>query len=243
MAFDKAVHCHGPRAMLPVLKQRGGQAMGLFTRTKRRSDISPGTAPAGWYLDRPDSDQLRYFDGTQWTDHYAPNPRPASAASGTVAVGRTDRAPERTATPATGRPNANPSLLDLLDRLQLEAPRHPLDEQVEVAGETYHVKGIKKLYRERSRVIADVGCTLEDEVCTLVPEPWNPHDNNAVAVMIGRHHVGYLPADLAVDYAAGLAGLASRGLLATGEARIWAKSDGGVVRARVTLLIPEADVF
>ena len=57
------------------------------------------------------------------------------------------------------------------------------------------------------------------------------------------HQVGHLPADLAVSYAAPLAGLAAAGALATGEARLWAKSDGGVVRARVTILIPEASMF
>ncbi|AYE96966.1 hypothetical protein C0J29_21400 [Mycobacterium paragordonae] len=31
--------------------------------------------------------------------------------------------------------------------------------------------------------------------------------------------------------------------LATGEARIWAKSDDGMMRARVTILIPEASEF
>ena len=40
------------------------------------------------------------------------------------------------------------------------------------------------------------------------------------------HQVGHLPADLAVSYAAPLAGLAAAGALATGEARLWAKSDG-----------------
>lgn len=30
---------------------------------------------------------------------------------------------------------------------------------------------------------------------TLVPEPQNPHDHNAIAVYIAGHHVGYVPAD------------------------------------------------
>jgi len=32
---------------------------------------------------------------------------------------------------------------------------------------------------------------------TLVPEPSNPHDPNAVAVVIDGHHVGYIPRELA----------------------------------------------
>jgi hypothetical protein len=76
-----------------------------------------------------------------------------------------------------------------------------------------------------------------------VPEPWNPHDSNAVAVVVGDQHVGYLPAELAADYAVPLGRLVARGVLATGTGRIWALSDGGVVRARVTVLIPEASRF
>lgn len=30
--------------------------------------------PAGWHEDPNDASQLRYWDGEQWTDHYAPKP-------------------------------------------------------------------------------------------------------------------------------------------------------------------------
>jgi hypothetical protein len=33
-----------------------------------------GTTPAGWYADPSGSGQQRYWDGTQWTEHYAPAP-------------------------------------------------------------------------------------------------------------------------------------------------------------------------
>ena len=127
--------------------------------------------------------------------------------------------------------------------MRLEVPRHPLDEQVELTGETFQIKGIKKVFREHRMPIHDGGSTLEDLQCVLAPEPWNPHDPNAVAVMIDGHQVGYLPADLACDYARPLAQLANAGVLATGVARIWAKTDAGVARARVTVLIPEAQQF
>ena len=136
-----------------------------------------------------------------------------------------------------------PSLAEVVSRMRLEVPRHPLDEQVELAGETFAIKGIKKVFREHKMPIHDDGSTLEDLQCILAPEPWNPHDTNAVAVMVGAHQVGYLPADLARDYARPLAALANSGVLATGSARIWAKTDAGVARARVTVLIPEAEQF
>ncbi|MDO4919895.1 HIRAN domain-containing protein [Kocuria sp.] len=47
--------------------------------------------------------------------------------------------------------------------------------------------------------VADAGITPSFAV--LRREPQNPHDPNAIAVDIWGHHVGYLPADEAVDYA------------------------------------------
>lgn len=91
--------------------------------------------------------------------------------------------------------------------------------------------------------ITERGVTLNSARCILVPEPWNEHDPNAVAVMIGQNQVGYLAGDLAVSYTDGLQRIARLGYLATGEARIWAKSDDGIIRARVTILIPEACQF
>jgi hypothetical protein len=136
-----------------------------------------------------------------------------------------------------------PTVSAMIADLQLERPRQPLDEQVEVAGETFHVKGIKRVFADAGLPILSKGSTLDSVECILVPEPWNPHDQNAVAVAVGNHQVGHLPAELAIDYSAALLVLASNGYLATGEARIWAKSDSGLVRARVTVLIPEATVF
>ncbi len=34
------------------------------------------TAPAGWYADPNDASQLRYWDGSVWTDHFAPAQQP-----------------------------------------------------------------------------------------------------------------------------------------------------------------------
>lgn len=39
--------------------------------------LSPGTAPAGWHRDPHRHGQLRYWDGTQWTEHIAPEPSAA----------------------------------------------------------------------------------------------------------------------------------------------------------------------
>jgi hypothetical protein len=129
----------------------------------------------------------------------------------------------------------------MLHQLSLEPLRDPLDEQVEVVGETYNIAGIKKVFRGRGLPIPSAGMEINDAQCVLVPEPWNPHDANAVVVTIDGHQVGHLPAELAEGYAEPLAELAGTGYLVTGVGRIWAKDDGsGMVRARVTIVIPEA---
>jgi hypothetical protein len=136
------------------------------------------------------------------------------------------------------------SLSTIVETLELEAPRYPLEEQVEVTGETHHIKDIRRVFRDHDMPITAAGTTLDALRCVLVPQQWNEHDPNAVAVLVGPHHVGYIPAELARDYSLPLLRLAaSAGTLATGVARIWAKDDGGMVRARVTLLLPEAAVF
>lgn len=140
-------------------------------------------------------------------------------------------------------PPKHPSLAEIVAAATLEPPRYPLEEQIEVAGETYHIKGIKRVFSEAGAIITARGCTLEELQCVFVPEPWNQYDPNAVAIMVGLHHVGYVPADLAEDYSGPLRELASTGTLVTGEARIWAKVEGSMVRARVTVLAPDIDTF
>jgi hypothetical protein len=136
-----------------------------------------------------------------------------------------------------------PTFSEILQKLRVEESPHPLDEQVEVAGETHHIKDIRRLYRECGMPMTSKGSTIEDLQCTLIPERWNEHDPNAVAVLIHGHHVGYLPAELARDYSPPLLARAAEGLLISGVARVWAKEDAGVARARVTICIPEADVL
>ncbi len=201
--------------------------------------------PAAWYPDPSGGQRLRYWDGTAWTEHYAsPNhtqtpvvaPRQRLATTPGRGLFHRRRKPNRPA-------SMTPSLAELVRTMQLEPPRRPLDEQIEVAGETHHIRDIKRVYSDYGMPITPTGPTLEFVACTLVPEPWNPHDANAVGVLIGENLVGYVPADLAEEYAEPLNDLAARGILATGEARLWAKDESGVVWARVTVLAPYAEEF
>ena len=209
--------------------------------------------PAAWYPDPHDADQWRYWDGTAWTYHRAPR-RIASggslsrrsrhaAGSAVASVAPYEGVVHDHAFPSDAATDQPPSLAEIVERMRLEQLRHPLDEQVEVAGETHHIKAIKRVFTDNGMPVTAAGTTLEDLRCSLVPERWNRHDPNAVAVMVGLHHVGYIPAELARDYSPPLLTLASTGVLVTGVARIWAKLDAGVARARVTVLLPEAHVL
>lgn len=142
--------------------------------------------------------------------------------------------------PPAGRAKPQrPKLAEIVAQLRIDETARELDEQVEVAGETFYSRQIKAVFRGAEMVIASGGgSTLRNMDCVLVPDPWNDHDENAVAVFIDGHQVGHLPAELAEDYALPLRQIAERGLLVPGRARIWAKDDGGVIWARVTLLIP-----
>src|ERR1700733_12891034 len=192
-----------------------------------------------WYPDPAGTNRLCWWDGSRWTDHYAQIPAPEPPASAVPALSAahdssliTDyplQPTAKSALPHTGADGRNSSpLADIVAAATLEEPRYPLEEQIEVVGETYHIKDIRRVFEEAGMPINESGVTLKSIRCTLVPEPWNEHDPNAVAVMIGQNHVGYLAADLASSYTDGLLSIARLGSLATGEARIWGKSDDGI---------------
>lgn len=187
-----------------------------------------------WYPDPAGTNALRWWDGSKWTDDYAqiPAPEPATSAVPALSVTHspsliTDSGLRETEQPAMplrtatkeNRRSSSP-LADMVAAARLEDPRYPLEEQVEVVGETYRIKDIRRVFQDAGMPITERGVTLNSALCILVPEPWNEHDPNAVAVMIGQHHVGYLAAELAVFYTHGLQRIARLGSLATGEARI-----------------------
>jgi hypothetical protein len=142
--------------------------------------------------------------------------------------------------PAPQAPSSQ-DLTTIAARMPLDPRDRPLDEQVEVAGETHHTRAIRAVFRDVGGAITGKGSTLRDLQCTLIPEPWNQYDANAVAVLIGHHHVGYLPAELAEFYSGPLREIAQSGLLISGRARVWAKDDSGMTWARVTIAIPAVE--
>ena len=100
---------------------------------------------AAWHPapDRPG--YLRYWDGAQWTEHYSPVPAPVEAA--TPAVPSRIQLPKQPAA-RRGTQVVPPRVEELVAGCMHEEPRYPLEEQVEVSGETFYAKGIKRVFSQ-----------------------------------------------------------------------------------------------
>jgi hypothetical protein len=55
-------------AVLQIIKQRVDE----LEKSVISNAVKTRPSPAGWYSDPAGSGQWRYFDGSAWTDHYAP---------------------------------------------------------------------------------------------------------------------------------------------------------------------------
>lgn len=125
--------------------------------------------------------------------------------------------------------------------------------RVEVSGESYRQKEIRQLFGHQP---LSYGRELET-IAQLVPEPGNRFDKNAVQVRVDGNLVGYLPRELAGDYAPVLGMVVDAGAAPQCAARVWASDEVDVVfdrrggsqemvrglRARVTLDLAEAHLI
>jgi HIRAN domain len=92
---------------------------------------------------------------------------------------------------------------------------------VDVVGESHYADAVREVFGIGFR---PGGCELM-ATAQLVPEPWNRHDPDAVAVWVGERQVGYLPRHEAGRYAPVLARLVAEGRTPQVLARLWAASD------------------
>lgn len=88
------------------------------------------------------------------------------------------------------------------------SPKEPeWDYPTEVAGTEYRQDAIKKaviqLCKDSGDEFDPEDFYQEEVSASLIPEPDNEHDPNAVKVVIKRQHVGYLPRSLAASYPGG----------------------------------------
>jgi hypothetical protein len=195
--------------------------------------------PAAWYPDPENVAQQRYWDGTQWTEHRAP----AAGADFANALGNAADATARWLTKVTtAAPAGAPTFEQIAAACRDEAPRQPLSATVQALIGPQHVDPVRRVFADAAIPITGAGATLE-RPCRLVPNPWNPADPAAVAVLVGIHLVGQLPPDAAASYGPKLVALSQQQLLATGTASFTASYDGTVVSARATLSLPEVTAF
>ncbi len=91
-------------------------------------------------------------------------------------------------------------------------------EQVEVVGESFHFQQIRPLFPPHL-----AAATSEyTGTAILAPEPGNPHDPSAVAVVVEGRRIGYLPKDTAPAYSRLFQAMARQGLRPTTPVRIHA---------------------
>ena len=204
--------------------------------------------PAGWYPDPHDATQFRYWDGAQWTDHRSPR----TATGQQLASAGQDLA-DGLATAFTSFGSwvqqntaaqpGTPTFASVAASCRDEPARQPLSRRLDLALTPLDVEGVRQLYAATGTAITPDGISLDNEVCRLVPNPWNPQDPTGVAVLIGAIQVGKLPADVAAEYSAPLTALTQKQLLATGVAQVWAQGQGVPSGARVSVQLPEASAF
>lgn len=116
---------------------------------------------------------------------------------------------------------------------------------VEVEGEFARESELVKVIGGRPSPNRDV--ELENFPVTLIPEPENSHDKNAVTVQAKGHIIGYLSRADAVRYQQPIYRITASGATAGTTARIWASTNdwGGQkkFRARVSVALPEPEMM
>lgn len=100
--------------------------------------------------------------------------------------------------------------------------------EIEVQGESFRRDSVRRLFEELG--LEEGGVT--HQTATLVPEPSNPYDATAVKVLVGKSHIGYVPAELSAQVTAELRRKRDSG---AAPVRIWADPRDGLWRARATL--------
>lgn len=115
---------------------------------------------------------------------------------------------------------------------------------VEVVGENAYGKAIKAALRANGALSARrTEGDVEGVQVELVAEPDNPYDSNAISVRWRGRVLGYLSREDALRYKQPVRRIIASGLLATTTARIWGCDDGGQLRARVTVALPEPELI
>lgn len=206
-----------------VLAARGLEPIDSRQRQQqtRESNTTNGiqSVPAAWHPDPSGRHQYRFWDGHRWTDWIANDgvrgkdpliqPDAPFMAVEKVAAGE----------PVKRHKASQPQRETRSQYLLLGATGYP---NTEVAGEFARMDSIHKAIGPKPKREEEI--ERADLIASVVPEPTNPHDTNAVMVQINGQHVGYLEKEVAARYVSVIRDVWNSGHVATTGARIWASA-------------------
>jgi hypothetical protein len=110
--------------------------------------------------------------------------------------------------------------------------------RINAVGESKYPEGLRGALSDFGHPLTSMGTELSGARAVVATDPTNPYDSNAVGVWIeGRHLVGYLPAELAAQYAPALSQLEEEGCNLRVPARVWIAERNGVFGS-VSLSMP-----
>ena len=167
--------------------------------------------PPGWH-DAPDRPGYwRWWDGQQWTRNYHPKGPPTASSDG-------------------GGPAGTP--------VASWAKRSVWQRAV---GEQAYADAFQRIVLRSGKRVGEEGTELNEIAASVVADPNNPHDSNAVAIWVLGELVGHLPRDAAARYSPPLRDLADQGHHLATTARVWAAPIGDGRGGSVTVMLPPAE--
>lgn len=118
---------------------------------------------------------------------------------------------------------------------------------VEIEGEFARMDAIHRVLGRKPKLDEEI--EAESLAAELRPEPTNKYDSNAVMVLIGGHHIGYIGRELAAIYQEPLTRLTRAGVAPMTRARVWASArrnwEGNGLKyfSRVTIALGHPDML
>lgn len=120
---------------------------------------------------------------------------------------------------------------DILPRVPAAPGGKPVEpwaratQHVDVVGESHYRANFEAILETLGERLTGYGREFRELRGSVVADPGNPFDENAVAVWVEGQHVGYLDRNTARLYSEPLQDLAEQGLHLRVAARIWVSSD------------------
>lgn len=154
-----------------------------------------GEIPAGWHPDPYGRFEYRWWDGQQWSGHVADGGAqfedPVGMAPVAEEVVRQSRRERREAERMALENHQMPVAASWLQWPSLKPTTRERGRWQTVVGESYRQDALEAVAGGRD----DDGVLVRCVTAQLLAEPTNQHDRDAIMVLVGGHHVGYIPKD------------------------------------------------